>query len=151
MFRTRQSRIQTIIVLFGEKTRSPMGLGQTGRIEDGARRVPHYRCQMMPADPIDESSTLYRIADAEIRSCISTYLELARATHGLTNVTPDRLQDERARTIVLAGLGLRPVRLPSAEEAQEAKAHAEAKGERRLHGQLATAKALIRFGRAKSA
>jgi hypothetical protein len=74
---------------------------------------------MTPAGPIDESSTLYRIADAEIRSCISTYLELAKGTHGLTNVTLDRLQDERARTIVLAGLGLQTARLPSAAEAQE--------------------------------
>jgi len=74
---------------------------------------------MTSTDPIDESSTLYRIADAEIRSCISTYLGLAEATHGLTNVTAGHLQDERARTIVLAGLGLQPATLPSAEQAHE--------------------------------
>jgi hypothetical protein len=70
-------------------------------------------------DPIDESSTLYRIADVEIRSCIATYLELMEATHGLTNVTPENLRDERARTIVLAGLGLQTSNIPSPEEAYE--------------------------------
>jgi hypothetical protein len=74
---------------------------------------------MTPEDPIDGSLTLYRIADAEIRSCISTYLRLAETTHGLMDVSAADLQDERARTIVLAGLGLPAATLPSAEQAYE--------------------------------
>jgi hypothetical protein len=76
---------------------------------------------MIRADnPINESSTLYRIANAEIRSCISTYLELMEATRGLTNVTPENLEDERVRTIVLAGLGVQiSTRRPSREAAHE--------------------------------
>lgn len=51
--------------------------------------------------------TLYQIADAEIRLCIAAYLEATKATHGFANVTPEALEDERARTVLLAGLGVR--------------------------------------------
>ena len=56
--------------------------------------------------------TLYQIADAEIRLCIESYLSLTKATKGLSAITPADLGDERARTILLAGLG---VRNPSAD------------------------------------
>ena len=62
--------------------------------------------------------TLYQIADAEIRRCIQAYLELMRATRGLSAVTPEALQDERARVILLTGLGL-PGQSVSAGEACE--------------------------------
>jgi hypothetical protein len=51
--------------------------------------------------------TLYRVADAEIRACIDGYLQLMRATRGLSDVKPEHLRDERARTLLLAGLALR--------------------------------------------
>lgn len=52
--------------------------------------------------------TLYQIADAEIRRCIEVYLGLAQASRGLTAVVPQHLADERARIIVMAGLGIQP-------------------------------------------
>jgi len=52
--------------------------------------------------------TLYQIADAEIRRCIDVYLALAQASRGLTAVVPQHLVDERARIIVMAGLGIPP-------------------------------------------
>ena len=48
--------------------------------------------------------TLYQIADAEIRKCIESYLAIAKATDGLATITPEDVRDERARTILLAGL-----------------------------------------------
>jgi len=50
--------------------------------------------------------TLYQLADAEIRSCIEVYLQLMRATKGLSDVKPEHLQEERARIILLAGLAI---------------------------------------------
>ncbi|MBU4271264.1 MAG: hypothetical protein KKE86_12450 [Planctomycetes bacterium] len=50
--------------------------------------------------------TLYQIADAEIRLCIESYLRLTKATKGLSFIKPADLGDERARTILLAGLGV---------------------------------------------
>ncbi len=61
--------------------------------------------------------TLYQIADQEIRKCIEAYLTLSKATLGLTNVSADHVRDERARTIMLAGLGIRAAMTP--EEAVE--------------------------------
>jgi len=52
--------------------------------------------------------TLYQIADAEIRRCIDVYLALAQASKGLTALLPQHLVDERARIIVMAGLGIPP-------------------------------------------
>lgn len=51
------------------------------------------------------SKTLYQIADDEIRRSIEVYLELAQESNGLTAVLPEHLSDERARIIILAGLG----------------------------------------------
>lgn len=51
-------------------------------------------------------NTLYQIADAEIRRCIDVYL--AQASKGLTALLPEHLIDERARIIVMAGLGIPP-------------------------------------------
>ena len=53
--------------------------------------------------------TLYQIADSEIRLCIDAYLAATRATHGFSDVAPENLADERARTILLSGLGVRDV------------------------------------------
>lgn len=52
--------------------------------------------------------TLYQIADAEIRRCIDVYVSLTKISKGLTALDPRHLRDERARVIVLAGLGLSP-------------------------------------------
>jgi hypothetical protein len=54
----------------------------------------------------ESQSTLYQIADAEIRSCIEVYLDLMRATKGLSDVKPKHLREERARIILLAGLAI---------------------------------------------
>lgn len=54
----------------------------------------------------EPQSTLYRIADVEIRKCIQSYLALTRATDGLANIRAEHLVDDRTRTIVLAGLGV---------------------------------------------
>jgi hypothetical protein len=48
--------------------------------------------------------TLYQIADAEIRSCISDYLILAADTNGFTAVASEFLDTERKVAILLAGL-----------------------------------------------
>lgn len=48
--------------------------------------------------------TLYQLADAEIRSCISDYLALAAETNGFTAVTPDHVDTSRKAVILLAGL-----------------------------------------------
>lgn len=50
--------------------------------------------------------TLYQIADREIRSCIVAYLKLAKDTAGLSRIKEKHVVDERARTILLAGLGV---------------------------------------------
>jgi len=50
--------------------------------------------------------TLYQVADGEIRSCIEAYLDLMRASKGLSNVEPRHLTDPRTRVILLAGLGI---------------------------------------------
>jgi hypothetical protein len=54
----------------------------------------------------DSEATLYQAADAEICSCIEVYLELMRATKGLSDVKPEHLKQERARVILLAGLAV---------------------------------------------
>ena len=48
--------------------------------------------------------TLYQLADAEIRSCISDYLELAAATKGFTDVTAGAIDSNRKAIILLVGL-----------------------------------------------
>lgn len=50
--------------------------------------------------------TLYQIATAEIRLCIEAYLSLTKTTKDLADVTPEILEDDRKRTILLAGLGV---------------------------------------------
>lgn len=45
--------------------------------------------------------TLYQIADAEIRSCISDYLTLAADTNGFTAVASEFLDTERKVAILL--------------------------------------------------
>lgn len=48
--------------------------------------------------------TLYQLADAEIRSCIYDYLELAAATNGFEAVTESAIDTPRKAVILLAGL-----------------------------------------------
>lgn len=48
--------------------------------------------------------TLYQLADAEIRSCIFDYLELADATNGFTSVAAEAINTERKAIILLVGL-----------------------------------------------
>jgi hypothetical protein len=48
--------------------------------------------------------TLYQLADAEIRSCIIDYLELAEATNGFDSVTEGAIDTPRKAIILLAGL-----------------------------------------------
>jgi hypothetical protein len=55
----------------------------------------------------ESEATLYQVADAEIRSCIEVYLELMRASKGLSDVKSEHLKGERARVILLAGLAVR--------------------------------------------
>lgn len=77
--------------------------------------------------------TLYQIADVEIRRCIDVYLSLAKASKGLTAVVPQHLRDDRARAIVLAGVGL----VPRAATPQEV--HAEWERRQALPFDLETA------------
>jgi hypothetical protein len=56
---------------------------------------------------IQTELTLYKIADAEIRKAISAYLKLAKATNGLAKVSLGDIEDERTRTILMAGLAVR--------------------------------------------
>jgi hypothetical protein len=67
----------------------------------------------------DTPLTLYQAADREIRQCIVAYLGLARVTAGLTNVREEHLVDERTRTILLAGLGVRQLGKTSAGAREE--------------------------------
>lgn len=48
--------------------------------------------------------TLYQLADAEIRSCIFDYLELADATNGFTSVSAGAIDTDRKAIILLSGL-----------------------------------------------
>jgi hypothetical protein len=44
---------------------------------------------------VQSQSTLYKIADVEIRKAIESYLKLVRATNGLANIQLHDLADER--------------------------------------------------------
>jgi hypothetical protein len=65
------------------------------------------------------NDTLYTIAGDEIRECINVYLVLASDTNGLTSITSGDLQDERARNILLAGLGAVHSEMNAVEAAEE--------------------------------
>jgi hypothetical protein len=67
----------------------------------------------------ETTETLYQIADAEIRLCIATYLELAKATKGLADLRAQHLTDERARVILLAGLGVQKLNYSAADAVEE--------------------------------
>ena len=51
--------------------------------------------------------TLYRIADEEIRACISEYLSLLEASRAITDLRPEHLDTERKKVILLAGINVR--------------------------------------------
>lgn len=53
-----------------------------------------------------EMPTLYQLADQEIRSCISDYLELADQTNGLSSVSVDAVNSDSKAIILLAGLNV---------------------------------------------
>ena len=59
--------------------------------------------------------TLYQIANDEIRRCIEVYLKLVQESKGLAALLPEHLPEERARVIVMAGLGI-VTRQATAEE-----------------------------------
>jgi hypothetical protein len=63
--------------------------------------------------------TLYQIANAEIRRCIEAYLSSTKVTKDLADVTPEILEDERKRTILLAGLGVHQQELNAVEAHEE--------------------------------
>jgi hypothetical protein len=68
----------------------------------------------------DGRVSLYQLADREIRESIKTYLDLAKATSGLSKVTVADVESDRARLILLAGINAMPVdSSPTAEEAVE--------------------------------
>ena len=60
--------------------------------------------------------TLYQLADAEIRSCIFDYLELAAATNGFEAVSEQAIDTSRKAIIILAGLNA-STKDPSAQSA----------------------------------
>lgn len=48
--------------------------------------------------------TLYQLADAEIRRCVSDYLALSEDTRGFTNVTENAIDSARKAIILLSGI-----------------------------------------------
>jgi len=50
--------------------------------------------------------SLYKLADEEIRFCISDYLELMEASSGLSNLRLEHIDSDRKRLIILAGLNV---------------------------------------------
>lgn len=63
--------------------------------------------------------TLYRIADAEIRLCISDYLELMESSSGLTNLTADHIDTDRKRIILLSGLNIQNLDISAVDAVTE--------------------------------
>lgn len=51
-------------------------------------------------------TTLYQLADTEMRACIAAYINLVEETNGLSGITKEQITDNRKRTILLAGLGV---------------------------------------------
>ena len=75
---------------------------------DDPQETPDFKLEnVMPVVPIQSQSTLYKIADIEIRKAIESYLRLVRATNGMAKISLSDLAEERTRTILLAGLGVR--------------------------------------------
>lgn len=68
---------------------------------------------------MDNNTTLYQIADAEIRKCIDAYLKLARETHGLSIIEEQHLAEQRLIVILLAGLGIRQFNVTAAQAVDE--------------------------------
>jgi hypothetical protein len=66
-----------------------------------------------------DTPTLYQLADAEIRKCISAYLHLTRQTQNLAVIQKKHVADQRARVILLAGLGIRKFDVSAAEAIEE--------------------------------
>lgn len=81
-----------------------MELGKLKSHDPKEPNDPEPEC--IPA-PLQVQSTLYKIADVEIRKAIESYLKLVRATNGMANISLPDLADERTRVILLAGLGVR--------------------------------------------
>ncbi|MBN1260898.1 MAG: hypothetical protein JXB35_09485, partial [Anaerolineae bacterium] len=68
-----------------------------------------------------ELETLYALADRVMRRYIKVYLEVARATKGLTNVAPMHLSSFEQKVILLGGIGspLDPASVSSDRVAEE--------------------------------
>jgi len=69
--------------------------------------------------PEDTNTTLYQLADTEMRACIAAYLLLAEKTSGLSKITKEVVADGRSRTILLAGLGSTSLDLDAAGAVEE--------------------------------
>lgn len=69
--------------------------------------------------PEDTDTTLYQLADTEMRACIAAYLLLAEETSGLSKITKELVADGRSRTILLAGLGSTSLDLDAAGAVEE--------------------------------
>ena len=69
--------------------------------------------------PEDTDTTLYQLADTEMRACIAAYLLLAEETSGLSKITKELVADGRSRTILLAGLGSTNLDLDAAGAVEE--------------------------------
>jgi hypothetical protein len=65
------------------------------------------------------ATTLYALADAEMRECIKAYLTLAEVSKGLADLRPEHLEEQRARVILLAGLGAGATDLDAAKAYEE--------------------------------
>jgi hypothetical protein len=68
---------------------------------------------------MDDTPTLYQLADTEIRRCISAYLHLMRETQNLAVIEQRHVADQRTRVILLAGLGIRKFDVSPAEAIEE--------------------------------
>lgn len=79
---------------------------ELGKLKSDAPKELHDLEPENVLPPVQGQSTLYKIADVEIRKAIESYLKLVRATNGMTNISLPDLADERTRTILLAGLGV---------------------------------------------
>lgn len=69
--------------------------------------------------PEETDTTLYQLADTEMRACIAAYLLLAEETSGLSKITKELVADGRSRTILLAGLGSTSLELDAAGAVEE--------------------------------
>src|SRR5947207_47452 len=68
---------------------------------------------------MDGNVTLYQLADAEIRRCIASYLQLVKDTRGFSIVEESHVVDQRSMVILLAGLGIRNFNVEPSQAVEE--------------------------------